>query len=89
MSTLSTGVSTATGCAPNFPIVQTVNKSPDLLAGLDLCYFLSITQVKLAFWRQPDDVLLVPFLSNRELCLVGVTEGIYEILKMIREIHSV
>ena len=32
-STLSTGVSTATGCAPIFPIVQTVNKSADLLAG--------------------------------------------------------
>ena len=89
MSTLSTVVSTATGCAPNFPIVQTVNKSPAFLAGFDLCYFLFITQVKLAFWRQPDEFFLVPFLSNRELCLAGVTEGICEILKLIREIHSV
>ena len=32
--------------SPIFPIVRTVNKSPDLLAGFDLFQILSITQVK-------------------------------------------
>ena len=35
-STLSTGISSATGYVLILPIVQTVNKSPDLLAGFDL-----------------------------------------------------
>ena len=34
---------------PISPIVRTVNKSPDLLAGFDLIRILSITQVKARF----------------------------------------
>ena len=33
------------------PIVQTMNKSPDLLAGFHLFRISSITQVKARFWR--------------------------------------
>ena len=36
LSTLSTGVSTATGCILISPVVRTVNKSSDLLEGIDL-----------------------------------------------------
>ena len=69
------------------PIVRTVHKSPDLLAGFDLFRILSITQVKLAFWRQPGDVFLVPF-PNRDFCLADFMEGIYEVLELIRELYS-
>ena len=36
-------------CSLIFPIVQTVNKSPDLLAGFGLFQLLSTTQVKARF----------------------------------------
>ena len=69
------------------PIVRTVNKSPDLLAGFDLFRTLSITQVKARLGRQPGDVLLVRF-SNRDFCLADFMEGIYEVLELIKELYS-
>ena len=56
-----------------------MNKSSDLLAGFDLFYVLSITQAITRSLAVPGDIFLVPLVSNRELCLAGVTEGTYEI----------
>ena len=65
------------------PIVRTVNKSPKILAG----FILSNTQVKARSWWQPGDVLIVPF-SNQGFCLADFTEGLYEVLELIRELYS-